>query len=408
MNNHSVLKVNKSGKYEYIIIYYKLGKDILRIPTKEVYEKSKMNKDLTFNIRKEDNERINKRISVLKKKVDSYITDRLSYYVKKVNQKDCLKFIETGETVQEKKIEKITALDFVEKFKNWKINELGVSSANQYTSLYMSMKEFQKLKNKTITFDDLNDVEFLSEYKNFLGNVKKNKNNTIALRFKTFKTFINYIEEKEIFTFKISTKKYKQEQYAPTIVTLDNADIKLLMNLEIENKRWAVIRDLFVFNFFCGLRFSDLSTLRPDNFKIDADGDYTIIQENKKTDYEVVIPVHPVAVEIAKKYNFQLPVIDLHNFNNQLTDILDYYDLFSDIILIKKRVLNEPPQDYTIMRRKMIKTHTMRRSAITRWFEEKIPLTNLMAASGHTTISSIKSYMKIQQNKEEFFKSKDL
>jgi site-specific recombinase XerD len=402
MNIQSVLKVNKSGKYEYIVIYFKLGNNILRIPTKEIYEKSKVNKDLTFNSKKEDYEKINKKISFIKYNVDRYIRRRLQDFKPSVNQKDCLLWLTEGEYVKEniEKAEKNkTALEWFKTFYDYKLGELG-DSANNYHSLYVMLTEFQEA-NIVLTFEHMNSIEYMSEFKQFLGSVKGQKNNSISKRFSYLKTFFRYIEEKDLYNFKPSVMNYKQEQYSPTIVTLSNAEIKQLKNLQIENIEWSQIRDMFVFNYFTGLRYSDLSTLTPLNFVKDNEGDWMIIQENKKTETVVNIPVHLEALSIAQKYNFQFPFIERPRFNKQLAKLLIKYVLFSDMIIVKKRVLNEV-EDYLVMKRKMIKSHTMRRSAITNWFDNNVPLTNLMSASGHTTIASIKSYMDIQQNKTAF------
>ncbi|MBN2890355.1 MAG: hypothetical protein JXL97_00680 [Bacteroidales bacterium] len=88
LNNHSKLKVFKSGNYEYIYIYYKLGKNILRINTKNKVIKNGMTNDLLYNSRVDDYKKVNEKVIELKKLVDNYIRIKHEEYIPEINQKE--------------------------------------------------------------------------------------------------------------------------------------------------------------------------------------------------------------------------------------------------------------------------------------------------------------------------------
>lgn len=54
------------------------------------------------------------------------------------------------------------------------------------------------------------------------------------------------------------------------------------------------------------------------------------------------------------------------------------------------------------IKRKQISSHTCRRTFITLAMNSKVPLTNIMVASGHKKLQTLNKYTKIDQNKKAF------
>ena len=67
MNSASVLKHWKSGKYDYIYIYFKYKGNIIRINTKQKFIKGCHKKDLLYNNRMPNYLGLNQEIKNLKK-----------------------------------------------------------------------------------------------------------------------------------------------------------------------------------------------------------------------------------------------------------------------------------------------------------------------------------------------------
>ena len=89
----------------------------------------------------------------------------------------------------------------------------------------------------------------------------------------------------------------------------------------------AKIRDLFVFECYTGLAFTDLKTLEDKNFVTDENGKKWIVKKRHKTNIVSTIPLMPVALEILEKYNYRLPMISNVKYNAYLKEIGDICEL---------------------------------------------------------------------------------
>jgi len=418
MKTQAVLKVFKSGEYDYIYIYYKLGSNMLRINTGNKFVKSYMNADLTYTKKMTDHESLNFSTSVLMMKVNAYITRKLQYHKPTVNQKECQLWLQGKYDEPYSKAINLhvnknrTLLDFYADFYLYKQKQLNHEpSYKDYGFLQLALTNYQTSKNTVLNFQDIDTTDFMVEFRKYLsdlhegtlkGNFKGGLNdNTIYKRFVNLKTFMKYIEEKELYTFKPSTKDFKLQKYDNEIIVLSKDDIKQILAIETTNAAHQRIIDLFVFNCFAGLRFSDLSTLKPENFIKDIDGDYTIVKENKKTGITSYISLQQTGLTIAKKYNFQLPTCKINNFDGMLHDIFEAHNLFNESITKKKRNL-KVNNDYIKLKRDCITSHTCRRTFITLSFNANVPITSIMKASGHKRLETVQKYAKQEQNKKAF------
>lgn len=94
---------------------------------------------------------------------------------------------------------------------------------------------------------------------------------------------------------------------------LSREEIDNLFRMRINDKRMSEIRDMFVFQSYTGLAYSDMASLTIDDIKDDV-----IVKSRAKTDVQFVIPVLPVAKQILERYNYQLPVISNQKYNQWL------------------------------------------------------------------------------------------
>ena len=420
MNTQSTLKVFKSGSYEYIYIYFKLGKNLIRVNTKNKVVKNGMTTDLFYKSTVPNYQRLNSVTKELSGRVNAYLMLKLRAPFPIVHQKECEHFITNDyyknvfdgtPYVSSKTLEPVkTVTEHYLDFFNHKSKELNNREGiKHYKSLQNALTDYTTFINKSLTLDDINSIDFILDFRNFLTQKHPDNyltngslaDNTIHKRITRFKTFLKYLEEKEIYSFKKAIYSYKCQKYDNDIIALSKEDIKLIMNLEIANPHWQKIIDVFICNIFLGLRFSDLMTLKEYEFHIDSDGDYTLIKENQKTGITVKIPIQKTSLDILKKHEFNLPKYTNQYFNRELHNIFIHYDLFSDIVTKKRRVLTAN-MDIRYHRRELITSHTCRRTFITLAISNNIPLNTLILASGHTQIATLKSYVKKVQNKELF------
>lgn len=153
--------------------------------------------------------------------------------------------------------------------------------------------------------------------------------NTAIQKMKQVKSILRFaVDERyvKVSPFKIVLKKEKKE-----VTPLTVEEVNLIRNKEISIDRLAKIRDLFVFECYTGLAFSDLSSLEEKDFHIDESGNKWIIKKRHKTDVVATIPLLPIALEILEKYDYRLPCLSNVKYNAYLKEL-------GDICGIKKKL----------------------------------------------------------------------
>jgi len=414
MNSTSKLILFKTGDYEYIYIYFKHKGKYLRIPTGKKYVEGMHKKDLLYSVKMEGHEFLNRQILEKKNKVDQFISKRLEYS-NSITQKECLNFIETGEFFIQQ-IEKYeppknkSFFDFYTEFYNYKVLELNNRpSVKDYKSLENALSDYQTYSKKKLTFEIIDNKEFFIRFRNYLSiahaedSITKGllNDNTIAKRFTCLKTFMLYCEDNRIFTFKPQLFRFKTPKFQPDFVTLSKAELKSLIELEIENKHWKKIIDVFVCNCFMSLRYKDQNTLEKGTFIKDSDNDYYYTKMNEKTKKEIKIPITADALKILDRYDFKLPKYTNQYFNRQLKDIFEHYNLFKELIKFKT-VSNGVIEVNEYMKRDLISHHTARRTFITLCINANVPINAIQTVTGHTQLSTLSKYIQHINSKEQF------
>lgn len=419
MKTQSELKVYPTGTYKYIYCYYKLNGKTLKIPTYYKYEDGKMTKETLYKSTMPDYIDKNAKILKIKSEVDRYIANklrtRLTYKVVEISQKECLAYINreriqdpTTKELKQLVIDKEGVIHHYENFYKLKADIHNPSKIKYYISLKNALIDYQNYIKKDLTFNMLNTVEFCADFRKFLS-IKHPEgyltegllnDNTICKRFKSLKTFFRYLGDSQIYNFKDSVKHFATLQFDINRFSLTELEIKSLYEHEFNLTSERKIIDLFCLNCYLGLRFSDLYTLKKNDFTFDGEN-YTIIKETKKTKDIVEIPITPFALVILQKYNFDLPKFSNQYFNRTLKDIFEKHDLFHESIVKKNRVLGEI-HDLEILKRQYISSHTARRSFITNCLHRNIPLNLIMAATAHKDIASVNKYIVKKQDTERF------
>ena len=146
-------------------------------------------------------------------------------------------------------------------------------------------------------------------------------NNTAIQKMKQVKRVIRFAVDEgyiKVSPYKITLKKEKKEVQPLTI-----KEVNIIRKKKIDIKRLAQIRDLFVFECYTGLAFTDLMSLNDNDFHIDESGNKWIIKKRHKTNVVATIPLLPIALEILDKYNYKLPHMSNVKYNAYLKEIGD-------------------------------------------------------------------------------------
>lgn len=264
-----------------------------------------------------------------------------------------------------------------------------------YRNTLNRLKEFKNIRKRPIDFNTI-DLEFYSDFTEYLSKRLNLSTNTIGKDVKTIKTVLNEATERGINT----NLQYKSRRFSTTSeqtdsIYLTEQELKEIESLDLTgNSRLENVRDLFLIGCYTGLRYSDFSIIKPEQIK---DG-FIEIKEQSKTGNPVVIPVHTTVKQILQKYEGQLP----RSISNQKTN--DYLkEIGKKIPSLKKnfsRTITKAGLKVSSNFEKweLLTTHTARRSFATNEYLNGTPTITIMAITGHRTEKAFLRYIKLTPN----------
>lgn len=243
-------------------------------------------------------------------------------------------------------------------------------------------------KEKTQIYTDTLSEQMLEEFVFFLQEDKKLMISTVKSIVERTKNMLqkayNVGYHVDV-TFKDFTVKNEEID----TIFLPMTDITRIFYYENLTPKQKEIRDYFVVGCLTGLRYSDYSRLKTENF---VDGRIEI--RTKKTKTPVEIPMHKFVREIVKRYNYQLPHSRcIQYFNKAIKSICKKIGMV-ELIPYERRIGREFICE---MRPKwmLISSHTARRSAATNMFLVGIPTFRIMLLTGHKSESAFFKYIRI-------------
>ncbi|MDR0334078.1 MAG: site-specific integrase [Dysgonamonadaceae bacterium] len=262
----------------------------------------------------------------------------------------------------------------------------------EHERTYQLIKDFEDKRNKGIrlNFEDIT-FDFHADFTNYLQSLNLSVN-TIAHKFQTLKTWLNEATERNINT----NNQYKNKRFK--VVLEENEDVYLsddelmqVYNFNDMSDSLIRVRDLFLIGAYTGLRFSDFTSITADNIK---DGKLHI--EQQKTGKPVTIPLHPIVIDIWKKYDANLPkVISNQKFNEYIKDVCRLAGINSNeqkgITKGGKRVKQ------TYKKYELVSSHTARRSFATNLYLDGVSTLTIMQITGHKTESAFMKYIKVSR-----------
>jgi site-specific recombinase XerD len=280
---------------------------------------------------------------------------------------------------------------FIEKCREGKINR-SAGTIQIYEVTLAHLREFVKEYNHELRFDAIT-LDFYDDFCEWSWETKEHSDTTLGKHIKTLKTFMQEAFEQDLHrNMTFQKKRFAKPEGKTNSVYLTEAEIQQIAECDLPAHLLAC-RDSFVFACWVGLRYSDFSRIRPEHIAHDK---IRII--TKKTGEEVVIPFHPVAREIYRKYNNSLPELDSNpEFNWKLKEIAKAAKLTDKVQRLRTQ-RGQTEVEY-VDKWEMITTHTARRSFATNCYKMGIPTRSIMAITGHKTEKAFTKYIRL--SKEE-------
>ena len=264
-------------------------------------------------------------------------------------------------------------------------------------------EKFAAVKNHLMNFRDGLTFDFfdekgLNDYVTYLRDVKEMRNSTIGKQLSFLKWFLRWAFKKGLHRNNAyDSYKPKLKSTQKKIIFLTWEELNKLREFEIPAAKQALdrVRDVFLFQCFTGLRYSDVFNLRRSDIK----GDHIEVTTVKTSD-SLIIELNKHSKAILDKYKdvaFEddkvLPVITNQKMNDYLKELAELAGIDEPVRQTYYRG-NERIDEVT-PKYALLGTHAGRRTFICNALALGIPPQVVMKWTGHSDYKAMKPYIDI-------------
>ena len=266
-----------------------------------------------------------------------------------------------------------------------------------------TFEKFAAVKNHLTNFREGLTFEFfdergLNDYVGYLRDVKEMRNTTIGKQLSFLKWFLRWAFKKGVHqnnAYDSYKPKLKSTQKKIIFLTWD--ELNRLREFKIPSNKQALerVRDVFLFQCFTGLRYSDVFNLRRSDIK----GDHIEVTTIKTSD-SLIIELNNHSKAILDKYKdvaFEddkvLPVITNQKMNDYLKELAEMAGIDEPIRQTYYKG-NERIDEIT-PKYALLGTHAGRRTFICNALALGIPPQVVMKWTGHSDYKAMKPYIDI-------------
>lgn len=247
------------------------------------------------------------------------------------------------------------------------------------------LDHFVNFVGKNMKLTDLNQSKLL-KYKDELTKNSKWQLSTVNHYIKNVRAFLRWMDTKENMRINLNGFKKKKE-IIKEIINLSQKELIDLENAKFKNNNYQEQVDIFLVGCYTSLVISDLKKIKRGI--IDSNNIMTIRQAKSIRDKKIVVDNR--VMNILEKYNFNLPFLS----DNKGCEILRraFKELKLDrLVRISVQCSNGNVTDNYKKLHEVITWNTSRKTAISMFFQNGIPLQKIMQITGHTLESTIKRY----------------
>ncbi len=291
----------------------------------------------------------------------------------------------------EQKVSRSEVVDVLfEKF--IEVTPVSYNTKKTYRTALGHLRQFEKTKKTTLHVQDIT-LHFFEKYHPFLLFEIPNKaggnglsTNSVWVSVKNLKVFLRYLEDHG-YKLRLKISDLQVEEEPSKILFLTERELEQLMEFDLsQNERLERVRDLFVFNCFTGLRFSDLSRLRVDVHVTDNAVDMRALKNQK----DVFVPLTKIPLRILDKYGNQLPSISEQKFNDYLKELGKLAGLKNRVEITNVKSGNKTLKTYE--KWETISSHMAIRTFITLCGKKGIPVKTVSEITGKSVNVILKHY----------------
>lgn len=272
-------------------------------------------------------------------------------------------------------------------------NDWTHSTFEKFAAVKNHLKNFRS----ELSFDFF-DEEGLTEYVQYLREVREMRNSTIGKQLSFLKWFLRWSFKQGMHSNNAyDTFKPKLKDTQKKIIFLTWEELNRLREFQIPPTKQALerVRDVFLFQCFTGLRYSDVFNLRRSDIK----GDHIEVTTVKTSD-SLIIELNDHSRTILEKYKnveFEndkaLPVITNQKMNDYLKELAELAEINEPVRQTYYKG-NERIDEVT-PKYALLGTHAGRRTFICNALALGIPPQVVMKWTGHSDYKAMKPYIDI-------------
>ena len=266
-----------------------------------------------------------------------------------------------------------------------------------------TFEKFAAVKNHLTNFREGLTFEFfdergLNDYISYLRDVKEMRNTTIGKQLSFLKWFLRWAFKKGVHqnnAYDSYKPKLKSTQKKIIFLTWDELNRLREFKIPLNKQALERVRDVFLFQCFTGLRYSDVFNLRRSDIK----GDHIEVTTVKTSD-SLIIELNNHSKAILDKYKdvaFEddkvLPVITNQKMNDYLKELAELAGIDEPVRQTYYRG-NERIDEVT-PKYALLGTHAGRRTFICNALALGIPPQVVMKWTGHSDYKAMKPYIDI-------------
>ena len=272
-------------------------------------------------------------------------------------------------------------------------NDWTHSTFEKFAAVKNHLKNFRS----ELSFEFFNE-EGLTEYVQYLREVREMRNSTIGKQLSFLKWFLRWSFKQGMHSNNAyDTFKPKLKDTQKKIIFLTWEELNRLREFKIPPTKQALerVRDVFLFQCFTGLRYSDVFNLRRSDIK----GDHIEVTTVKTSD-SLIIELNDHSRAILEKYKdieFEndkaLPVITNQKMNDYLKELAELAEINEPVRQTYYKG-NERIDEVT-PKYALLGTHAGRRTFICNALALGIPPQVVMKWTGHSDYKAMKPYIDI-------------
>ena len=266
-----------------------------------------------------------------------------------------------------------------------------------------TFEKFAAVKNHLTNFREGLTFEFfdergLNDYVGYLRDVKEMRNTTIGKQLSFLKWFLRWAFKKGVHqnnAYDIYKPKLKSTQKKIIFLTWDELNRLRKFKIPFNKQALERVRDVFLFQCFTGLRYSDVFNLRRSDIKDDHIEVTTV-----KTSDSLIIELNNHSKAILDKYKdvaFEddkvLPVITNQKMNDYLKELAEMAGI--DEPIRQTYYKGNERIDEVTPKYALLGTHAGRRTFICNALALGIPPQVVMKWTGHSDYKAMKPYIDI-------------